>query len=137
MLTKINWNPSPRELRKFGLTLLIAFPLVGLVLSVLKFESWRPFHICAGAGLFVSFCAFCLPPLGRLLYKLWMGIAFVLGTVVAPVFMGVIYFLIFTPMGLALRAFGKDSMLRRGRGSASYWTPIRHRTTPRSYERQF
>jgi hypothetical protein len=139
MFANIDWNPSKRELRKFGLTLLIALPIFGVALCHLKFkwETLTPLYACSGAGIFVAFCAFFLPPVGLLLYKLWMGLAFVLSVVVSPIFMGAIYYLVFTPMGFALRLAGKDSMQRRKPKNGSYWRPVKHHTAPRSYERQF
>ena len=42
--------------------------------------------------------------------------------VVSPVMMGLIFFVVFTPVGIAMRAFGRDTMKRRFEPQrASYW----------------
>jgi hypothetical protein len=52
----------------------------------------------------------------------WMRFGAVLNTVVSPIVMGVVFFLIVTPMGLVMRALGKDLLrLRRDPAARSYW----------------
>ena len=41
------------------------------------------------------------------LHQGWMGLAGILGKVFPPVFMGIIYFCVLTPVGLMARFFGK------------------------------
>ncbi len=136
MMIQIDWNPDGRELRKFGLTMLVALPLFGLLLSW-KNGSFFALKVCWSIGIAVDFCAIFLPPVGRLLYKGWMGMAFVLAMVLSPVFMGAIYYLVFTPMGIILRLTGKDSMQRKKAGAESYWIKLDHKTDVRSYQRRF
>jgi Saxitoxin biosynthesis operon protein SxtJ len=135
VLIEVNWSPSKRELRNFGLTMLVAFPCFGAILGLIK-HSFAPLMVCLPLGVVFAVCAILLPPVGRLLYKGWMGIGVVMGIVVAPVLLSLIYYLVFTPIGLGLRLMGKDPMGRR-RAPGSYWHPVEHRTTVRSYERQF
>src|SRR2546422_9623555 len=59
-----------------------------------------------------------LTPLNRA----WMKLGELLGRVVSPVVLGVIFFGIFTPVGAAMRWFGRDAMCRRFDAAArSYW----------------
>lgn len=59
-----------------------------------------------------------LTPLNRA----WMKLGELLGRVVSPIVLGVIFFGVFTPVGLVMRAFGRDAMCRRFEpASASYW----------------
>jgi hypothetical protein len=65
-----------------------------------------------------------LSPLNRA----WMKLGELMGRVVSPVVLGVIFFAIFTPVGLVMRAFGRDTMLRRFEPARpSYWV---HRDPP-------
>jgi Saxitoxin biosynthesis operon protein SxtJ len=52
-------------------------------------------------------------------YRAWMRFGLALSKVTTPLVMGVIYFGLFTPMGLLRRAFGRDALVRRS--SASFW----------------
>src|SRR5262245_32307532 len=63
-----------------------------------------------------------LAVLGRLgpVYRAWMGLAEVLSKVTTPIFMGIVYFLVLTPLGLILRLAGKHP-LGRPDPSESVW----------------
>jgi hypothetical protein len=50
-----------------------------------------------------------LTPLNRA----WMRLGLLLGRVVNPLVLGVIFFGVFTPVGLVMRMFGRDAMVRR------------------------
>jgi hypothetical protein len=59
-----------------------------------------------------------LTPLNRA----WMRFGELLGRVVNPIVLGIIFFGVFTPVGLVMRAFGRDAMCRRFEPKApTYW----------------
>lgn len=49
----------------------------------------------------------------------WMALALVISKVTTPVFMGLIYFGLFTPMGLVRRLLGKNALVRPDTGT--FW----------------
>ena len=51
----------------------------------------------------------------------WVKFGKILGKVVAPIVMGVIYFIIITPIGLFLRLIGKDLLQTKFSKNNSYW----------------
>jgi len=54
--------------------------------------------------------------------RAWMALGELLGRVVSPVVLGVIFFAVFTPVGALMRRFGRDAMCRRLDPAArSYW----------------
>lgn len=56
------------------------------------------------------------------LNRLWFQFGLLLGNIIAPIVMGIIYFLIVTPTGLILRIFNKDILnLNRNKKIKSYW----------------
>ena len=57
------------------------------------------------------------------LNKLWMQFGFMLGMIISPIVMALIFFLIFTPIGVITRLFGRDELLLRFKIKASYWIP--------------
>lgn len=136
MFVKIDWNPGERDLRKFGLTLLVLFPLFGLLLRWKT--GWTPALCILGTlGPVVAFCSIFLPPVGRLMYKGWMGLAVAMATVISPIFMSVIFYGVMLPIGLVLRLLGKDAMQAKKPQGESFWLKPKHRTDVRSYGRQF
>jgi hypothetical protein len=51
-----------------------------------------------------------------------MKLGELMGRVVSPVVLGVIFFAVFTPVGLLMRVFGRDAMCRRFEPARpSYW----------------
>ncbi len=55
------------------------------------------------------------------LNKLWMKFGLLLGGIVSPIIMGIIYFFVVTPTGLIMKIFRKDLLLLKKNDSKSYW----------------
>jgi len=98
--------------RKFGWTFAALFVLIG-ALS-------HPWLIALGALFAVVTVtrAELLAPLKRA----WMRLGELLNRVVSPIIMALIFFAVFTPVGLVMRAFGRDALSLRYEPKAdSYW----------------
>ena len=55
------------------------------------------------------------------LNKLWFKFGILLGKIISPLIMGIIFFLVVTPIGLIMRLFGKDVLNLKYNKSQSYW----------------
>jgi hypothetical protein len=55
----------------------------------------------------------------------WMKIGHVLGSINTKIILGIIYYLLITPMGLVMRLMGKDSMHRTFAQDAATYRVIR------------
>ena len=56
------------------------------------------------------------------LNKLWMKFGLFLGSIVAPLVMGIVYFMVVTPVGLIMRSLGKDLLrMKKNKSAATYW----------------
>ena len=56
------------------------------------------------------------------LNKLWFKFGILLGKIVSPLIMGIIFFLVVTPIGLIMRLLGKDLLnLKYNKKKKSYW----------------
>ena len=55
------------------------------------------------------------------LNKIWFKFGILLGKIVSPLIMGVIFFLVVTPIGLIMRLLGKDVLNLRYNKNKSYW----------------
>ncbi len=55
------------------------------------------------------------------LNKAWFKFGLILGSVIAPVVMGVVYFLVVTPTGLIMKALGKDILGLKRNKNSTYW----------------
>ena len=127
-----------KDLRKFGL-------MVGGILLLLGFFLlWRGRHatiqisLWAIGGSLIVFGAIA-PKVLRPVYVAWMKFALILGWVNSRILLSLIFFLLFTPIGLIMRLFGRDALNRRMSGeSDSYWVKREPITSAKEHaERQF
>tara|TARA_Y100000591_G_C21664480_1_gene609568 strand:+ start:201 stop:587 length:387 start_codon:yes stop_codon:yes gene_type:complete len=114
MTTEINRSSN----RSFGLVFFIVFILIGIY-PILHQESLRIWSIII-AVLFLILGLFnskILTPLNRI----WFKFGIVLGKIVSPVIMGIIFFLVVTPIGLIMKILGKDLLNLKFNKNKSYW----------------
>ena len=55
------------------------------------------------------------------LNKIWFKFGILLGSVIAPIIMSIIFFLVVTPTSLLMKLFGKDILGIKKNKSKSYW----------------
>jgi hypothetical protein len=67
-------------------------------------------------------------------YRAWMRMALAISKVTTPIFMGVVYFVVITPFGLAMRLFGKRPIVHGVEGGG-FWRPAN--PGPKDLRRQF
>ena len=71
------------------------------------------------------------------LNKLWMRFGLVLGTIVSPIVLGLLFFGLFTPIGIFMRTFGRDELGIKLQKKPSYWIPRNDASYSGSFEQQF
>jgi hypothetical protein len=121
-MIEINRNPSPSQLRQFSLLWFPAFwAMVGMIL-------WRRFDLFpvavvlwSAAGV-LGILGGIRPPLMRRVYVGMSLATYPIGWVVSHLVLGIVYYLVITPIGLAMRLIGRDPMQRRfDRSAPTYW----------------
>ena len=145
-IVEVNWRPDRRQLRAFGAA-------GAVVLGA--FAAWvffcRTFfgaslgasaaRITAGAvmaaGVLLAILAAAAPRALRPVYLALTAIGLPIGFVMSYVILGVVYFGLFTPIGLIFRVIGRDALCRKfDRGAETYWTERRATDDVRRYFRQ-
>ena len=118
--------------RGFGLLFFFVFVLIGL---------WP---LKNGQNLNVYFLIISIPflILGILnskfltpFNKLWMKFGELLGRIIAPIVMGLVYFFILTPISFIVRIVGKDLLQIKFSKDKSYW--IKRKKDLGSMDKQF
>ena len=133
----INKNPSASELKWFGILLVIFTAAVGALTLWRTGSTVWPIAIWIGGGA-LSLVFFAVPAARRSIYVAWMYAAFPIGWTVSHLLLAVIYFGVVTPVAIALRAFGHDSLQRKfDRSSRSYWVRTTPHGRPETYFKQF
>lgn len=136
-MIKFNRNPSPRDLRTFGLLLGLFTPLLGWLIcrKLQVLVPWPGLAIASAAFLVAAVAA---PRLFRWVYLIWTAVTFPIGWVVSHLVLALVYWLVITPIGLTLRACGKDPMQRQFDPTAtSYWQERPRIRDRKSYYRPF
>jgi hypothetical protein len=70
-------------------------------------------------------------------YRNWMRLGLGLSRVTTPVVLGAVFFLVFLPVALVMRATGRDPMARRFDPSASSYRTPSHQAEREGLERPF
>lgn len=111
--------------RSFGLVLSIAFLLVALA-PLLSGRSIRVWSL--GVALAFGIAALAAPTALGPLNRVWMKFGLLLHRIVSPVILGIMFFLVVTPMGMVMRVLRKDPLrLRQDHEARTYWV---ERTPP-------
>jgi hypothetical protein len=128
--------PARRQLVTFGLTMAAALAVLTAV------RIWRRGldEVAAGAlivaGLF-ALAAILTPATLAPVYRWWMRLAGILGSINTRVILVLIFFLVVTPLGLLMRLFRRNPLESAGK-DGSHWTePPRNSYGDRHYEKQF
>ena len=74
------------------------------------------------------------PNLFTFLNKLWIKFGILLGRIISPIVMGLVFFFVVTPIGVLVRILKKDVMGLK-RGASSYW--INREDKLQSMKKQF
>ena len=101
-----------KGLRDFGLITGGLFVLIFGLLLPWKFEWQWPVWPWVLFGL-LAVLAFAAPMWLNPVYRVWMRIGHMIGSVISRIILGLVFFLVVTPLGLMMRATGKDPMNRR------------------------
>jgi hypothetical protein len=106
---------TPAELRKFGLvTGAIIILFIGGFIPWwwnANILAWQRYTIPFGGGLIAW--ALVHPDSMVYFYKPWMQFAMVLGAINTRIILFLVFFVMFFPMGIIMRLFGKDPMQRK------------------------
>ena len=132
-LVEFNWNPTNRQLKQFGLSALIALPLLGWV--------WGAAPTLLGGlgmlGVVIAFIALIAPSFIKPVFITLALVATPIGMVIGELAMFLIYLIAFLPISLCFRVTGRDALLLHiDRKAETYWSTKKRAATAMSYYRQ-
>jgi hypothetical protein len=117
MATRVPARLTTGELRKFAFTVGVAFIAIAAI-SLFRGHTATP-RIVGAVGGMLLLAGLLIPSKLGGIYRAWMAFGELLSKVTTPLFMGGVYFLVFTPIGLLKRAFGSPTL--SGPNATSYW----------------
>tara|TARA_B110000008_G_C16665707_1_gene442704 strand:+ start:262 stop:642 length:381 start_codon:yes stop_codon:yes gene_type:complete len=111
-------NKIKSQNKSFGILFFIIFLIISVwpLLSNSSVRYWSLF-ISIIFLLLTIFNSSSLTPAN----KLWMMLGYSLGSIISPIVMGIIFFLVVTPISLLMRLFGKDTMNLKMKNQKTYW----------------
>ena len=135
-MIEINYQPSKSQLRVFG-GLLILFALIVGWQILRHFDAKVVAYAIAGILGVLGTIGLVAPNLLKPIYVGWTVAVFPIGWVVSHLLMAMIFYGIFTPIGLIRRTVGGDPLQRKLDPNAeSYWEPTPEKPSRESYFRQ-
>ena len=105
--------------RSLGLVFFVVFLIVALW-PLKNAEDIRLWSLVLSIIFFILgiFNSKLLTPLN----KLWFKFGILLGSIVSPIVMGIVYFLVVTPTGIIMRLLGKDLLkTNKIKNASTYW----------------
>lgn len=121
--------------RKFGTFFTFVFAATAAYLGYLGNLTWAYVFIAVASAFLLATLLHSdvLLPLN----KLWMGFGLLLGRVVSPIVLGVIFFGLFTPYALIMKIFGRDELRLNIKKVETHWKS-RSQTIPQTdFTKQF
>lgn len=89
------------------------------------------------AGVLLLLTGIFLKPVSELIHRGWMFLAHVLGKVNGIIFLGILFFVILTPLSWLFRLFNKDHLNLKKNTTNSYFTPRNHTFTAKDLEKMW
>ncbi len=136
-MINIDWNPDHKTLRTFA---------IGLVVLACVYAGWLGWHerlsstaagVCGCIGG-LGLVGVCVPRLLRWVYVAWMVVVFPIGWCVFQAMLAILYFAVIWPLGLLMKALGRDPLqLRSDPNAATYWNERPQSDDPRRHFRQY
>ena len=122
--------------RKFGFLFSIVFALISLTL--LSFNSLFLYKLFLILSLLMLLISLTYPNLLKPFNYLWMLFGTLLGKIVSPIILGLIFFLMFSPISIISKLFGRDELNLRSKKEESLWKNREDsKIEPKSFNNQF
>ena len=122
--------------RKFGWFFTAVFTLLALFLAWKNVVPWA--FAASAVALALAAASLLCPDRLSPLNKAWFALGLLLGKVVSPIVLGIIFFLLISPVALITRASGRDVLRIKRRPQTTYWiTRTPPGPAPESFKNQF
>jgi hypothetical protein len=121
--------------RVFGLAFAAVF---GVITAIGWLLSGRILHWAMAVSATLLILALIAPGLLLPLNRIWTGLAHRIGFVTNHVLLGVFFYVVIGPFGVAGRLFGMTSFQKRpDSGAETYWKPVGRQSTTETYADMF
>jgi saxitoxin biosynthesis operon SxtJ-like protein len=132
-IVEMNWHPTDRQLRQFGLIALVALPGLGWLWHL----GMPATQVLAAFGIVAATAALIYPRALKYPFVVLCLLSLPFGIVLGEVILLLSFVTIFVPLAFVFRCLGRDALQRGFDPNAStYWQPKAAPAGPGSYLRQ-
>ena len=121
--------------RKFGFFFTFVFALATTYFYYSANVTWT--YVFIAAALIFLLVTLVKSDILLPLNKLWMRFGFLIGMIVSPIVLGIIFFGLFTPIAMLMRLGGRDELRLKLTKRASHWILRNELIKPESFKNQF
>ena len=136
-LLQTDREPTPGELRLFGVLQLVFLGLIGgLVLH--RTGSWALAIVVWTVTLLLSAFYYAMPTAQHMVFQTWMTLVYPIGWIISHILLVVLFYVVITPIGWILRLCRYDGLQRQlDRSTSTYWTSHHPIEDTKRYFQQF
>lgn len=121
--------------KKFGFFFAAVFIIIAAYFYINK--SINLTYIFVSIAVFFCLAAILKDEILLPLNKLWMRFGLLLGIIISPIVLGLIFFGLFTPIAIVMRLFGRDELRLKFKEKTSHWINRSDSIHAESFKRQF
>ena len=121
--------------RKFGIFFTFVFALAAAYFYNSDIMTWA--YLFSATSLIFLVITLVKDELLLPVNKLWMRFGLLLGIIVSPIVLGVIFFGLFTPIAMLMRLSGRDELKLKFSRKASHWISRSEPIKSGSFKNQF
>ena len=139
---EVDWNPDLRARKKFAVSLIIGFPVIAAVFSLVTFLRTHPvYHFALWLGVIgvgLGVVLWVVPQISKPVYLIWYFVACCMGFVIGNTLFALFFYVVFTPLGLCLRLRKNKAVTKVfDKSRKSYWRDAEKPVDLKRYYRQF
>lgn len=132
----LHGSKLPSE-RTFGLVFVGIFLIAATYSWYKQFSNTWAYTFLMLASILLL-CTITTPKLLRPLNKAWYQLGLFLGRFVSPIVLGILFFIVITPVAIAMKLAGRDALKLRKQNVSSYWIERKPPgPEPESFKEQF
>ena len=121
--------------KKFGIFLSFLFVVIAGFFLYKKIDHYA--YICLIIAFILLLSSLLRADLLHPLNKLWMKFGLLLGSIVNPILLGLIFIIIFSPIALLMRLMGRDELHLKFERKKTYWIKRSDSIDTESFKNQF
>ena len=121
--------------RKFGVFFIFVFAVAAAYFYNSDIEKWA--FVFSATSVIFLFITLLKDELLLPLNMLWMRFGLLLGILISPIVLGIIFFGLFTPIAVFMRLSGRDELRLKLSKKASHWISRSEPLKSESFKQQF